>query len=90
LKAGLTEGAPGNLLKLLPRGVAAGYGGQAVHSKYPDGTGGNISIADLARIHNNGSGRTPRRPIILPPEQSFATTSMLPAARTAFREILAR
>lgn len=55
------QGAPGAHLKDISFGVETGYGGPG---KHPNGT---ATIADIARFHQEGKGRLPKRKIIVPP-----------------------
>jgi len=58
----LDVGAAGNLFILMDKGVRVGFGGVA---KHPDG---KATIADIARFHNAGKGRLPKRQIIFLPD----------------------
>lgn len=57
------SGQAGALQIGIAYGVRVGYGG---HARHPTG---KATIADIARFHNNGSGRNPRRQIIVEPDQ---------------------
>ncbi len=54
---------PGALEEKIPFGVRVGFGGPARH---PDG---EVTIADLANIHQKGLGVVPEREIIVEPNQ---------------------
>ena len=58
----LTLGQPGNMMKYLRHGVRVGFGGKAKH-----GEGGRATIADIARFHNAGKGKLPKRQILAEP-----------------------
>jgi len=58
----LTIGATGNMIEWLRNGVRYGIGGPA---KHPDG---KATIADIARFHDSGKGRLPKREIIVAPD----------------------
>ena len=58
----LDVGEPGNLFKMLKDGVRVGFGGPAKHP------GSNATIADIARFHNAGEGRLPKRQILYWPD----------------------
>lgn len=58
----LTVGAPGNLHKLIKNGVSVGFGGPAKHPE------GKATIADIARMHQNGEGNLPKRQILHRPD----------------------
>lgn len=58
----LLEGHPGNVVTQLRNGVRTGIGGPGQH---PDS---RLSIADLAKVHNDGKGRVPQRRIVVPPD----------------------
>jgi len=62
LKAALSPSfeAPGQVKDLIPRGVRVGFGGSAKH-------GGGVTIAELAKYHDSGMGRNPKREIIVQP-----------------------
>lgn len=52
---------PGALELRIPFGVRVGYGGPARHP------GGKATIADIARFHQEGKGKLPKRRIIVDP-----------------------
>lgn len=64
LKA-LTVGAAGNLFKVLSNGVQVGFGGPTRHPE------GKMSIADIAKAHQNGEGNLPKRKILHAPDQTL-------------------
>jgi hypothetical protein len=53
--------APGSIEQEIPWGVRVGYGGPERH---PEGA---ATIADIARFHQTGAGRLPKREIIVEP-----------------------
>jgi hypothetical protein len=55
------SGKPGQLENRIPYGIEIGYGGSHRHGN------GRATIADIASYHNVGSGRLPRRQIIVEP-----------------------
>ena len=61
----LTIGSPGNLYKLIKRGIRVGFGGP---SRHPEG---KMSIADIAKAHQNGEGNLPKRPILHKPDANL-------------------
>ncbi len=54
---------PGRLEEFLPNGIRVGYGGPAHHPS------GRITIAGLARIHQEGRGVPQRRIVVEPPKK---------------------
>jgi hypothetical protein len=58
-------GTPGALEQRTTTGIRVGYGGPHRH-----GTGGGVSIADIASFHNEGSGHLPQRKIIVEPDET--------------------
>ena len=62
----LNFGAPGNLYQKIKNGIRVGFGGPARHGK------DKVTIADIARYHNQGSPkrRLPKRQIIVEPSVS--------------------
>ena len=61
----LTVGQPGNLYRLLRKGIRVGFGGPA---KHPDG---KATIADIAKFHNVGKGKNPKRQILHKPSKQL-------------------
>jgi hypothetical protein len=68
------QGVPGSLEEMIDGGIRVGYGGPGAHPK------GKATIADIASFHQIGSGRLPRRPIIV------ATPAPVKAAMAADME----
>lgn len=58
----LRPGQPGNVLQRVRTGIAAGIGGGAKHP------GTNLTIGELAKIHDAGAGNVPARKIFYPPD----------------------
>lgn len=58
----LTIKAPGNLFKIIKKGIYVGFGGPSRHK------GGAATIADIAKFHHNGEGNLPERKILHQPE----------------------
>lgn len=56
------QGKPGQLEKSIPFGIRVGYGGPSRHPKAP------MTVADLARMHDQGLGAVPERKIIVEPD----------------------
>ena len=63
----LTIGAPGNLYKLIRKGIRVGFGGPSRHPK------GKMTIRDIAVAHDEGQGRLPKRQILVEPDQRTVT-----------------
>ena len=61
LLGALTIGQPGNLFKRIRGGIRVGFGGPSRHPK------GGVSIADIAKFHDQGMGNNPKREIIAEP-----------------------
>jgi hypothetical protein len=62
----LRIGSPGNLFQKIHFGVRCGVGGPAIHP------GTNLTIAELALIHNAGRGNVPKRQILYVPDRPLA------------------
>lgn len=60
----LTIGAPGNHFSLEKNGCTIGFGGSTSHPE------GKASIADIARFHDEGTNKLPRRQILINPDQA--------------------
>lgn len=73
----LRIGAPGNRFTKIGFGVQCGVGGPARHP------GTDLTIAQLAMIHNNGRGHVPKRQILYRPDR----TLYLHLRRDTFRVI---
>ena len=58
------QNTPGALEEHMPFGVIVGYGGPHSHPEAP-----NLTIADLAAIHQLGLGNVPVREIIVSPPE---------------------
>ncbi|RLC38157.1 hypothetical protein DRH27_02965 [Candidatus Falkowbacteria bacterium] len=71
----LSVGQPGNLYRLLRRGIRVGFGGPA---KHPDG---KATIADIAKFHNVGKGNNPKRRILHPPSRELRAFMRMTLAR---------
>lgn len=72
---------PGQYQKRIPGGIRVGYGTTAKHPS------GKISVAKLAKIHNDGLGRVPKRVIMVQPSQQVKT-AMVGDMRRAIARIL--
>ncbi len=70
----LTPGNPGNLFEFIRGGVRGGvrvgFGGAARHPA------GKATISDIARFHNSGEGRLPKRQIIYEPNKPLVLRMM--------------
>jgi len=66
----LSLGAPGNLFKYIRNGCRVGFGGPA---KYPDG---KATIADIAKFHNAGKDKLPKRQILHKPDDTLTRQMM--------------
>lgn len=77
----LTIGAAGNLFKRIRSGVRVGFGGPKRHPN------GDVTIADLAEIHDRGKGRVPQRYLLYPPSQRLQA-AMRRDTKRALRKIL--
>ncbi len=53
---------PGALEETIPFGVRVGYGGPSAHP------GGGATVADIAKFHQEGTSRVPKREIIVEPD----------------------
>ncbi len=82
LKKALQMGAPGSLVKFLSNTIGAEVGfSNASHSK-------GISYNKLARIHQNGEGKNPKREILVPPSPQ-AVQQMVKATQVAISNMQA-
>lgn len=81
LLGGLSPGGAGNLFRFSAgkQAVEVGYGGQDRHPKAP------LSIAELARIHDEGKGDMPRRRILVEPNL-MVERRFVDAAADAFKQ----
>jgi len=75
----LSIGQPGNLFRLLRKGIRVGFGGPA---KHPDG---KATIADIAKFHNAGKGNNPKRQILHKPSRSLIAFQRMTLAKSIDR-----
>jgi hypothetical protein len=61
----LRQGMPGNMFRKIGFGIRVGVGGPAKHP------GTDLTIAQLAMIHNDGAGNVPKRQIIYRPDRAL-------------------
>lgn len=71
----LTPNMPGNLFKFISGGVRVGFGGPAKHPE------GKATIADIAKFHNVGEGKLPKRQILFVPGNAFTMEMFLDLKR---------
>ncbi len=87
----LTIGQPGSTFELIPSGVRYGVGGNQRHAGLVARVAGKAasvkspSIGDIASFHQFGSGRLPKREIIVVPDQSVLDNMAKDAERAAAR-----
>ena len=58
-------GVPGQHQQHIPNGIAVGFGGPAKHPR------GVATIAGIAEYHQEGSGKLPKREILVPPSDQL-------------------
>lgn len=63
------SGRPGAIEDRIPFGIRVGYGGPDSHAN----SNSNITIAEIAEVHNLGTDRVPRREIIVEPSPNVLT-----------------
>jgi hypothetical protein len=68
----LDPSAPGRLHQVTNNSLIDGFGGPDVHPKYPDGSGGDVTIAQVAGFHQFGRGSM-YRPILREPTADLLT-----------------
>jgi hypothetical protein len=59
----LYRGQKGNLEIILPDGIRVGIADGVMHGRYPDGSGGKVTLKRIALAHQRGAGRLPQRAI---------------------------
>lgn len=72
----LTIGSAGNLFKHLKNGIRVGFGGPSRHPR------SKATIADIAKMHNNGEGNLPKRKILYWPDNKFIKQMLNDLKRT--------
>lgn len=77
----LRPGQPGNVLRRVRTGIAAGIEGGPKHP------GSGLTIGQLARIHNDGTEHIPARTIFYPPDATLTKQMQDDARRMAERLI---
>jgi hypothetical protein len=63
----LRPGAPGSASEWTANSLRAGFGGSSIHPGYGDKPP-SLSIGDIAKIHQEGRGRVPKRRILVEPD----------------------
>ncbi len=72
---------PGALEETIPFGVRVGYGGPSAHP------GGGATVADIAKFHQEGTSRVPKREIIVEPDAK-TVAAMAEDMRRAINKML--
>jgi hypothetical protein len=75
----LRPGQPGNVLRRVRTGIAAGIEGGPKHP------GSGLTIGQLARLHNDGTAHIPARTIFYPPDAALKKQFQDDARRMAER-----
>ena len=89
LYRGLERRKPGNLFETTESSVKGGYGGAAKHPAYSDGTGGDVSVAQVAAWHQQGTPRMPARKILHDPTADLQSKMAEPIVN-GIRAMIAR